>query len=135
VSGGVVQLHDGEWSNEAGTKADVTACAAGDLDGNGPNDALAAIELTPVGENAELWTLALWQDNGGQASFVTLLDLGDRTPVVSVDLNGASATVVWDTRAAADPMTVLTIRRTSVFKLVAGKLVEASHTDAARPST
>jgi hypothetical protein len=130
-----VQFTDGVWSNEAGTKAEITTCATGDIDGDGADDALAAITFTPVGENAEPWTLGLWQNANGQATFVTLLDLGDRTPVVSVDLNGAFATVVWDTRGPGDPMTTLTIRRTSVFKLVAGKLVEASHTDAPRPAS
>jgi len=128
-----VQFSDGVWSNEAGVKAEITACATGDIDGDGPDDALAAVELTPVGENAQPWTLGLWQDNNGRAAFVTLLDLGDRTPVVSVELNGAFATVVWDTRGPSDPMTTVTIRRTSVFKLVAGNLVETSHTDAPRP--
>jgi hypothetical protein len=129
-----IQLNDGFGSTEAGTQAQLTTCATGDIDGDGPDDALAAVEITPVGEENRPWILGLWQDINGQPSFVTLLNLGDRTPVVTLHLDGASATVVWDTRGPGDPMTALTTRRTSVFKLVAGNLVEASHTDAVRPA-
>jgi hypothetical protein len=126
-----VRFHNGAWSDEEGNMVQIKMCAVGDIDGNGPDDALAAVMMKPVLGNGEFWTLALWKDTGGTATFVTLTDLGDRNPVESVDLHGTSATVVWDTRGASDPMAVLTIRRTSTYTLVGGVLHEASHTDAA----
>jgi hypothetical protein len=125
-----ITFSNGGWSGEDGSLAQIKACAVGDLDGSGPDDAVAAVEMSPYESNAEYWTLGVWHDTGGTPTFVTLLELGDRNPVETLDITGANVTVVWDTRGPTDAMTVLSIRRTSVYTLKAGVLSEASHTDA-----
>ncbi len=129
-AGHPITFSNGGWSAEDGSLAQMKACAVGDLDGSGPDDAVAAVEMSPYGESAEYWTLGVWHDTNGTAAFVTLVELGDRNPVENLDITGASVTVVWDTRGPSDPMTALTIRRTSVYALHAGVLTEVSHTDA-----
>jgi hypothetical protein len=128
-AGQPITFGNGSWSNEAGSVAQVKACAVGDLDGTGPDDAIAAVELSPFGASAQYWTLGVWHDTAGTATFVTLTELGDRNPVENVTIGGTTATVVWDTRAPNDPMAVLSIRRTSVYALKAGALSEVSHID------
>jgi hypothetical protein len=125
-----ITFSNGGWSGEDGSLAQVKVCAVGDLDGTGPDDAVAAVELSPYGASAEYWTLGVWHDTNGAATFVTLIELGDRNPVETASISGGTATVVWDTRGPNDPMAVLSIRRTSVFTLKAGVLTETSRTDA-----
>jgi hypothetical protein len=124
-----ITFSNGSWSNEAGSVAQVKECAVGDLAGTGPDDAIAAVDLRPFGASAEYWTLGVWHDTAGTATFVTLTELGDRNPVENVTISGTTATVVWDTRGPTDPMAVLSIRRTSVYALIAGGLTEVSHID------
>jgi hypothetical protein len=129
-AGQPITLSNGGWSNEEGSIAQIKSCVIGDFDGTGPDDAIAAVEFTPIESNAEYWTLGVWHDTAGVATFVTLFELGDRNPVETLQVNGSAVTVVWDTRGPSDPMTALTIRRTSVFTLKAGVLTETSRTDA-----
>jgi len=128
-------LNGGSYTNVAGTTVSMRTCAVGDLDGDGANEALAALEYSTYGTDQQLWTLVAWHVSGDAPIFVGLLELGDRTGVQSIAISGGAATVVWLTRGPTDTAPALTIRRTSVVKLTGTALAEASHTDEAYSGT
>lgn len=122
-------LADGIWAGEDGNSVELQKCAIGDLNGDGRADGIASIVLS-AGGTGHFYSMAVWRNSGGSAVFTALLDLGDRTPVESISVSGQRATVVYLTRADDEPMAMISIRRTSVFRLAGATLVEESHTDA-----
>ncbi len=124
-----ITLSGASWTNVAGDYVELTACGTGDLDGDGANEALAALEFTPFEGTGRFWSLAAWHVSGDAPVFVAVKDLDDGTPVQSITISGGVATVVWLTRGPSDPTAAVTIRRTSTFKLAGTTLTEVSHTD------
>ncbi|WP_328342465.1 hypothetical protein [Micromonospora sp. NBC_00421] len=123
-------LAGGQWSGEDGATVKLQKpCGIGDLDGDGADDAVGAVAVNSGGTGT-FYTLAAWRNDGGVPAFQALVDLGDRTPVLSIDVAGRKATVVWLTRSPSRGMAELDIKRTSVYKLAGHKLTEVSHTDA-----
>jgi hypothetical protein len=126
-----IPLGDGHWSGEDGNTVDLQPqCGAGDLDGDGKGDLLGVVSLNGGGSGT-FFTLVVWRYASGEPECVALLDLGDRTPVVSISVASRKATVVWLTRTPDAPMAVVNIKRTSVYQLSGATLHELSHTDAA----
>ncbi len=124
-----IPLGGGEWSGEDGAHVVLgSQCGIGDLNGDGAADAVGSVTLD-MGGSGHFVTLVVWRDNGGQPDCVALFDLGDRNPVQSITISGQRATVVWLTRTDDQPMAVLNIRRTSVFKLSGATLTQLSHAD------
>ncbi|HEX6872389.1 MAG TPA: hypothetical protein VF163_14935 [Micromonosporaceae bacterium] len=125
-----IPLADGIWNGEDGASVQLQQCAIGDLTNDAAADGIASIVLS-TGGTGSFYSLAVWRNVSGAPDFTALLDLGDRTPVESIAVSGNRATVVYLTRADDEPPVALTIRRTAVFKVSGGTLVEQSHTDAA----
>ncbi|MFB9545563.1 hypothetical protein [Micromonospora sagamiensis] len=124
-------LHEGRWSGEDGATVLLQEpCAIGDLDGDGAADAVGAVMLE-TGGTGRFWSLVVWRNVGGEPRYVTVTDLGDRTPVQSIRITDRKATVVYLTRAADAAMAELNIRRTAVHRLSGSRFPEVSHTDAA----
>jgi hypothetical protein len=124
-----IPLGDGEWSGEDGAHVVLgTPCGIGDLDGDGAADAMGVVTLD-MGGSGHIVTLVVWRNNGGEPDCKALFDLGDRNPVQSIVISGQKATVVWLTRTNDQPMAVLNIRRTSIFKLSGATLTQLSLAD------
>jgi len=124
-----IPLLEGRWAGEDGNEVELRECAVGDLDGDGAIDVLAAVSLN-AGGTGRFWSLDYWRNVDGEPVYSAHKDLDDRTPVESITIAAAKATVVWLTRGATDPAIALTIRRTSVFTLSGPTLGETSFTDA-----
>jgi hypothetical protein len=125
-----IPLADGIWSGEDGANVSFRECGIGDLDGDGAADGIGSILLHTNNTTGQFYSLAVWRNVGGQPVFTALKELDDRTPVEKITISGGKATVVYLTRSEGVPLAGLDIRRTAVFKLSGGTLVEQSHTDA-----
>jgi hypothetical protein len=124
-----IPLSGGTWSGEDGFNVTFRECGIGDLNGDGAADGLASI-VRNNGGTGQFYTLAYWRNAGGKPAFAALFELDDRTPVEKISIAGGKAKVTWLTRTDDFPLAGVNLRRTSVFTLVNGKLVEDSHTDA-----
>jgi hypothetical protein len=123
-------LAEGRWAGEDGVTVELQdACGIGDLDADGAADAVRAL-LMETGGTGRFFGLAVWRNVGGAPVYLTVTDLGDRTPVESITIASGRATVVYLTRTPDAPMAMLDIRRTAVFRLSGGGLTEVGHTDA-----
>lgn len=105
-------------------------CAIGDVTGDSAHDAVGVVKISSGG-TGKFYALVVWRNQGGTAVPAAALELGDRTPVQSVSVDSASrrATVVYLTRGDDDPMVIVTITRTAVFRVAEPTLIEESHTD------
>lgn len=125
-----IPLLEGRWAGEDGVTVILqSACGIGDLTGDGAADALRALMLDGGG-TGKFFSIVLWRNVNGKPAYVNLATLGDRTPIQNITISGQRATVVYLTRSDSAPMAELSIRRTAVYKLSGGSLVEVSHTDA-----
>ncbi|SCE81889.1 hypothetical protein GA0074696_1046 [Micromonospora purpureochromogenes] len=123
-------LTEGRWSGEDGATVLLQKpCGIGDLDGDGAADAVGVVALNGGGSGT-FFTVLVWRNSGGKPAFRALADLGDRTPVLSVQVAGQQARVVWLTRSDGRSMAELDIRRTSTYQLSGTTLAEVGHTDA-----
>lgn len=123
-----IPLADGIWAGEDGAEVELTACAVGDLDGDGSLDALAAVKLS-AGGTGRFWSLHYWRNVNGSPKYTAQKELDDRTPVETIAISGGKAEVVWLTRGPSDPAVALTIRRTSLFTVSGATLTEVTHSD------
>lgn len=125
-----IPLLEGRWAGEDGATVELQKpCGIGDLTDDGAADAVGAVMLSSGG-TGHFWTLVVWRNSGGTPQFLTLADLGDRTPVASISVASGKATVVYYTRPDDAPMVVLSIKRTAVYQLSGTSFHEVSHTDA-----
>jgi len=125
-----IPLLEGRWAGEDGATVELQKpCGIGDLTGDGAPDAVGAVMLNGGG-TGRFWTLVVWRNAGGTPQFLTLADLGDRTPVASIAVSTGKATVVYYTRPDDAPMAVLNIKRTAVYQLSGTSFHEVGHTDA-----
>jgi hypothetical protein len=124
-----MSLADGRWAGEDGVGIELLPqCGIGDLVGDGAADALGAVKVT-AGGTGRFFSLVAWRNDGGTPIPAATTSLGDRTPVVSIEVAARRATVVYRTRGDSDPAAALTITRTAVYQVVGTNLVEVSHTD------
>ncbi|MEH0973473.1 hypothetical protein V6U77_20335 [Micromonospora sp. CPCC 205546] len=124
-----IRLVDGMWSGEDGTVVHLQQpCAIGDLTGDEAADALAPV-LMDGGGTGKFWQVVMYGNIDGQPVYVTMVDIGDRTPVESISISSRQATVVYLTRPEDASSAEVAVRRTAVYRLSGSRLVEVSHTD------
>ncbi|MBQ1076088.1 hypothetical protein KBX06_23440 [Micromonospora sp. C31] len=124
-----IPLVDGMWSGEDGTVVHMQQpCAVGDLTGDEAADALVPV-LMDGGGTGKFWQVVMYGNIDGQPHYVTMIDIGDRTPVESVSISSRRATVVYLTRPEDASSAEVAVRRTAVYRLSGSRLVEVSHTD------
>ncbi|MEU4779649.1 hypothetical protein [Micromonospora sp. NPDC023633] len=124
-----IPLVDGMWSGEDGTVVHMQQpCAIGDLTGDEAADALVPV-LMDGGGTGKFWQVVMYGNIDGKPVYVTMLDIGDRTPVESVSISSRRATVVYLTRPEDASSAEVAVRRTAVYQLSGSRLVEISHTD------
>ncbi|MEV4663456.1 hypothetical protein AB0J85_16105 [Micromonospora echinofusca] len=124
-----IPLVDGMWSGEDGTVVYMQQpCAIGDLTGDEAADALVPV-LMDGGGTGKFWQIVMYGNIDGRPVYVTMVDIGDRTPVESVSISSRRATVVYLTRPEDASAAEVAVRRTAVYQLSGSRLVEVSHTD------
>lgn len=130
---GPIRLTNGRWEAGGVLIELQSACGIGDVTGDPAADAVGAIKVTGDG-TGRFYTLVTWRNDGGTPVPVAAAALGDRTPVVSVDIPSAGglrqATVVYRTRGAGDPSAIVTITRTAVYEVTPPTMTELHHSDA-----
>ncbi|MFG2010865.1 hypothetical protein ACGFNF_17530 [Micromonospora sp. NPDC048868] len=125
-----IPLLDGMWSGEDGTVVHMQQpCAIGDLTGDDAADAVVPV-LMDGGGTGKFWQIVMYGNIDGKPVYVTMVDIGDRTPVESVSIKSRRATVVYLTRPEDASSAEVAVRRTAVYELSGSRLVEISHTDA-----
>ncbi|MEW2376939.1 hypothetical protein AB0883_12650 [Micromonospora sp. NPDC047812] len=124
-----IPLVDGMWSGEDGTVVHMQQpCAVGDLTGDEAADALVPV-LMDGGGTGKFWQVVMYGNIDGRPVYVTMVDIGDRTPVESVSIRSRRATVVYLTRPEDASSAEVAVRRTAVYELSGSRLVEVSRTD------
>ncbi|MBO4204753.1 hypothetical protein [Micromonospora echinofusca] len=125
-----IPLLDGMWSGEDGVVVTLQApCAIGDLTGDGAADAVVPA-MMDGGGTGKFWQLVVFRNVNGRPSYVTVTDIGDRTPIENVTISSRQVKVVYLTRPDDAAMAEIAIRRTAIYRLSGGTLDEVSHTDA-----
>lgn len=108
-------------------------CAIGDVTGDNAPDAVGALKIS-TGGTGRFYTLVTWRNDAGTPVPAAAAELGDRTPVVSIDFPPAGeprqVTVVHRTRGEDDPAAVVTLTRTAVYEVSEPTMVELHHSDA-----
>ncbi|SCL40898.1 hypothetical protein GA0074692_6038 [Micromonospora pallida] len=124
-----IPLLDGLWSGEDGVVVQLQwPCAIGELTGDGAADAVVPV-LMDGGGTGKFWQLAMFRNVDGRPAYLTMVDIGDRTPIEKVMISAGQARVEFlkrpdDPSAAAD-----VVRRTSVYRLDGNNLVEIGYFD------
>lgn len=129
---GTVALTDGRWEGDGVVIELQPQCGIGDMTGDPAADAVGAIKVT-TGGTGKFYGLVTWRNDAGTPVPAAAVSLGDRTPVVSIDISSApakQATVVYLTRGDSDPAAVVTLRRTAVYQVTEPAMVELHHSDA-----
>ncbi|WP_286260439.1 hypothetical protein [Streptomyces graminofaciens] len=108
-------------------------CAIGDVTGDSAHDAVGVLKIS-TGGTGRFYTLVTWRNDDGTPVPAAAAELGDRTPVVSIDIASAGGpgqvTVVYRTRGEDDPAAVVTLTRTAVYEVSEPAMVELHHSDA-----
>ncbi|MFE2554838.1 hypothetical protein ACFXGT_02200 [Streptomyces sp. NPDC059352] len=128
---GTIAFTDGRWEGDGVVIELQPQCGIGDVTGDPAADAVAAVKVT-TGGTGRFFGLVTWRNDAGTPVPAAAASLGDRTPVVSIDIPSSSprrATVVYLTRGGDDPAAVVTIRRTAVYRVVEPAMTEVSHSD------
>ncbi|MFI6229903.1 hypothetical protein ACIBCR_21600 [Micromonospora echinospora] len=123
-----LRLRDGRWTGNGATVLLQKPCATGDLDGDGAVDAVGTVMLDSGG-SGRFWSLVVWRNVDGRPRYVTVTDVGDRTPVQSIRIADQRTTVVQLTRSPGTAMAELDLRRTAVHRLTGTRFPAVSHTD------
>ena len=127
-----IPLTEGRWAGEDGVVVALQPpCAIGDLTGDGAADALRAVMLDGGG-TGKFWGVVLWRNVKGEPAYVTVAEIGDRTPVESVTIAAGRVRVVYLTRPDDASMAETIIERTATYELHGDKLVEIGWTDVPR---
>ncbi|HSY00328.1 MAG TPA: hypothetical protein VLG91_23530, partial [Streptomyces sp.] len=127
-------LSGGRWEGADGVVIELQPqCAIGDVTGDSAPDAVGALKIS-TGGTGRFYSLVTWRNDDGTAVPAAVAELGDRTPVVSIDIPSAGAlrqvTVVYLTRGDDDPAAVVTLTRTAVYEVIEPAMVELHHSDA-----
>ncbi|MFF5359802.1 hypothetical protein ACFY4I_10435 [Streptomyces scabiei] len=127
-------LSAGRWEGADGVVIELQPqCAIGDITGDSAPDAVGALKIS-TGGTGKFYTLVTWRNDGGTPVPAAAAELGDRTPVVSIDFPSSGparqVTVVYRTRGDDDPAAVVTLTRTAVYQVSEPTMVELHHSDA-----
>lgn len=116
---GSMNLAGGQYNAEDGGSIELQSpCGIGDVTGDASRDAVGVVKVTDGGGGTgRFYDVVVWRNDGGKPHMYTVISLGDRNPVVKITISSKKITIVYLTRAAADPMIALTIKRTAVFTL------------------
>ncbi|KOG07240.1 lipoprotein [Streptomyces viridochromogenes] len=128
---GTVAFTDGRWEGDGVVIELQPQCGIGDMTGDPAEDAVAAVKVT-TGGTGKFYGLVTWRNDAGSPVPVAAASLGDRTPVVSIDVSSPAprqATVVYLTRGDSEPSAVVTIRRSAVYRVTEPTLTELHHSD------
>ncbi|WP_416902186.1 hypothetical protein [Micromonospora echinospora] len=123
-----LRLRGGRWTGNGTTVMLEKPCATGDLDGDGAVDAVGTVTLDSGG-SGRFWSLVVWRNVDGRPGYVTVTDVGDRTPVQWIRIADQKATVVQLTRSPGAAMAELDLRRTAVHRLTGTRFPAVSHTE------
>ncbi|MFF3286246.1 hypothetical protein [Streptomyces sp. NPDC003023] len=129
---GTIALTDGRWEGDGVLIELQPQCGIGDMTGDAAADAVGVIKVS-TGGTGRFYGLVTWRNDAGTPEPAAAASLGDRTPVVSIDISSAparQATVVYLTRRDSDPAAVVTLRRTAVYRVTEPAMVELHHSDA-----
>jgi hypothetical protein len=128
---GTIALRDGRWEGDGVVIELQPQCGIGNMTGDAAADAVGAIKVT-AGGTGRFYALITWRNDAGTPVPAAAASLGDRTPVVSVDVSppARQATVVYLTRRDSDPAAVVTLRRTADYRVMEPAMVEVRHSDA-----
>ncbi|MFF5713697.1 hypothetical protein [Streptomyces sp. 62] len=128
---GTVAFTDGRWEGDGVVIELQPQCGIGDVTGDAAEDAVAAVKVT-TGGTGKFYGLVTWRNDSGAPVPVAAVSLGDRTPVVSIDVSTPAprqATVVYLTRGDSEPSAAVTIRRSAVYRVTEPTLTELHHSD------
>ncbi|MFH9725172.1 hypothetical protein ACH4M4_19720 [Streptomyces sp. NPDC017254] len=129
---GTIAFTDGRWEGDGVVVELQPQCGIGDMTGDPAADAVAAVKVT-TGGTGRFFGLVTWRNDGGTPVPAAVASLGDRTPVVSIDVSSPAArqaTVVYLTRGDDDPAAVVNLRRTAVYRVAEPAMAELHHSDA-----
>ncbi|WDZ85288.1 hypothetical protein [Micromonospora cathayae] len=125
-----IPLVDGMWSGEDGVVVQLQApCAVGELTGDNAADAVVPV-LMDGGGTGKFWQLAMFRNVDGRPSYVTMVEIGDRTPIEKVAISAGRARVEFLMRPEDPSSSVDLIRRTAVYELDGTTLAEIGYIDA-----
>lgn len=123
ISGGVVQLNNGQYSEPAapGSAALATVdlsdfVAFGDLTGDGMDDA-AVILMSSGGGTGTFYDLVVMTDQGGVPTQIASTFLGDRVQIRSLVIKNGQVAVNMITQGPGDSMAFPTLQVNRVFEL------------------
>jgi hypothetical protein len=124
-----IPLVDGMWSGEDGVVVQLqTPCAIGELTGDNAADAVVPV-LMDGGGTGKFWQLAMFRNVDGRPSYVTTVEIGDRTPIEKVAISAGRARVEFLMRPEDPSSSVDVVRRTAVYQLDGNNLVEIGYFD------
>ena len=131
---GVVQLVEGKYEEEivpgSASKLSIMVYpdmyAFGDLDGDGFGDAVVVLG-TSGGGSGTFISLEALVNEGGAARHVASADLGDRTQLRSVSLDGGVIELDMVVHGPDDPMCCPSLGVLETYELLQGELVLLSH--------
>ncbi|RGC67834.1 hypothetical protein C5N14_16630 [Micromonospora sp. MW-13] len=125
-----IRLTDGLWSGEDGVVVQLQwPCAVGELTGDDAADAVVPV-LMDGGGTGKFWQLAVFRNANAGPAYLTMTEIGDRTPVEQVSISGRQVTVTFLMRPDDPSSPVDVIRRTAAYRLDGDQLVATGHTDA-----
>lgn len=126
-------LTDGRWEGDGFVIELQPQCAVGDVTGDEAQDAVGVVKMSSSG-TGRFYALVTWRNDHGTAVPAATAELGDRTPVVSVDVPASGprgqVTVVYRTRGDDDPPAIVTLTRTAVYEVAEPAMRELHHSDA-----
>lgn len=125
-----IPLVDGMWAGEDGVVVQLQApCAIGELTGDDAADAVVPV-LMDGGGTGKFWQLAMFRNVDAKPSYVTMVDIGDRTPIEKVTVSAGQAYVEFLMRPEDPSSSVDLIRRTATYRLDGNDLMEIGYVDA-----
>jgi hypothetical protein len=124
-----IPLLDGLWSGEDGVVVQLQwPCAIGELTGDAAADAVVPV-LMDGGGTGKFWQMAVFRNVNAKPAYLTMTDIGDRTPIEQVSVSDRQVTVVFLMRPEDPSSTATLVRRTATYRLDSDRLVETGHTD------
>lgn len=125
-----IRLRDGLWSGEDGVVVQLQwPCATGELTGDDAVDAVVPV-LMDGGGTGKFWQLAVFRNVKAQPAYLTMTEIGDRTPIEQLSVSGRQVRVQFLMRPEDPSSSVDVVRRTTTYRLDGDRLVATGHTDA-----
>ncbi|MEU4566767.1 hypothetical protein [Micromonospora sp. NPDC023956] len=123
-----IRLRDGLWSEDGVVVQLQWPCAVGELTGDNAADAVVPV-LMDGGGTGKFWQIALFRNVDAEPAYLTMVDIGDRTPIEKVTISAQRVRVEFLMRPEDPSSSVDVVRRTAVYQLDGNNLVEIGYFD------